>query len=443
MPDLIVVGGGIAGLAAAWEGRSRGAEVVVLEAADRAGGKIRSSPVAGVVLDESADAFLARVPEAVDLCRELGLEDLVSPATGRAYIWAGDALRPLPTDQLLGVPTDLDAVAESGILSAAGIARAHEDLARADDRPESDGDEAVGSLIRRRLGDEVLDKLVAPLVGGIWAADCDALSLQVATPALADARRRDPSLLRGAAAVRAAATAAATATDKPVFLAPRGGLAQLVDALAARLDVRTEHPVDAVERTAGGWRVGDLTAPAVVLATPTFVTARLAGIDPGVDYASVALVALAVPRDGIERELDGSGFLVPQSEGRLLTACSWTSTKWAHLPVDPATVLLRASAGRAGDERALGFSDDALVAALRADLADTMGLRAAPVDVRVTRWLRSFPQPRPGHLARIAAIDAALPPGLALAGAWRNGVGIPACIRSGRQAAGLALEADR
>ena len=112
MPDLIVVGGGIAGLAAAWEVRSRGAEVVVLEAADRAGGKIRSSPVAGVALDESADAFLARVPEAVDLCRELGLDDLVSPATGRAYVWAGDALRPLPTDQLLGVPTDLDAVAE-------------------------------------------------------------------------------------------------------------------------------------------------------------------------------------------------------------------------------------------------------------------------------------------------------------------------------------------
>lgn len=436
MPDLIVVGGGIAGLAAAWEARSRGAEVVVVEAADRAGGKIRSSPVAGVALDESADAFLARVPEAVDLCRELGLDDLVSPATGRAYIWAGDALRPLPTDQLLGVPTDLDAVAESGILSAAGIARAQEDLARADDRPGSDGDEAVGTLIRRRLGDEVLDKLVAPLVGGIWAADCDALSLQVATPNLAEARRRDPSLLRGAAEVRAAATA----TDRPVFLAPRGGLVQLVDALAARLDVRTGHPVDALERTAGGWRVGDLAAPAVVLATPAFVTARLVGIDLDVDYASVALVALAVPRDGIDRELDGSGFLVPQSEGRLLTACSWTSTKWAHLPVDPATVLLRASAGRAGDERALGFSDDALVGALRADLADTMGLRAAPVDVRVTRCLRSFPQPRPGHLDRIAAIDAALPRGLALAGAWRNGVGIPACIRSGRRATAVALD---
>lgn len=444
MADLIVVGAGIAGLAAAWAARSQGAEVVVLEAGDRAGGKLHSSTVAGVSLDESADAFLARVPEAVDLCRELGLDDLVAPATGRAYIWSGDALRPLPADQLLGVPTDLDAVAESGILTANGIARAREDLTRPDDRP--DGDEAVGALVRRRLGDEVLDKLVAPLVGGIWAADCDALSLQVATPALADARRRDPSLVRGAVAVRSAAPA----TDQPVFLAPRGGMARLVDALVEALGdaVRLDHPVTAIEQVAGGgWRVGDMTGSAVVVATPAFATAPLlaphapaaADLLAGIGYASVALVTLAVPRDGIDRPLDGSGYLVPPSEGRLMTACSWTSSKWSHLDVDPSLALLRASAGRADDERALGFSDDALVAALRADLRDTMGLRAAPADVRISRWIRSFPQPRPGHLDRVAAIESELPAGLGLAGAWREGVGIPACIRSARRAATRAL----
>lgn len=444
MADLVVVGAGIAGLAAAWEARSRGAEVVLLEAGDRAGGKIRSSTVAGVSLDESADAFLARVPEAVGLCRELGLDgDLVSPATGSAYIWSGEALRPLPADQLLGVPTDLDAVAESGILTADGVARAREDLTRPDDRPDSD--EAVGALVRRRLGDDVLDKLVAPLVGGIWAADCDALSLQVATPALADARRRDPSLVRGAVAVRSAAPA----TDGPVFLAPRGGMARLVDALTEALGdtVRLGQAVTGIERVADGWRVGDVTGSAVVLATPAFAAAPLlsphapaaADLLAGIGYASVALVTIAVPRDGIDRPLDGSGFLVPPSEGRLLTACSWTSSKWSHLDVDPSVVLLRASAGRAGDERALGFSDDALVAALRADLRDTMSLRAAPVDVRISRWIRSFPQPRPGHLDRVAAIESDLPPGVGLAGAWVNGVGIPACIRSGRRAAAAAL----
>jgi oxygen-dependent protoporphyrinogen oxidase len=438
--DLIVVGGGIAGLAAAWDARRRGAEVVLFEASAQVGGKIRTSPVAGVPLDESADAFLGRVPEAVELCRELGLGDeLVSPATGSAYIWSGGALRRLPADQLLGVPTDLDAVAESEILTPDGLARAREDLERPDDRP--DGDEAVGALIRRRLGDEVLDKLVAPLVGGIWAADCDALSLQVATPALADARRRDPSLVRGAVAVRSAATA----TEQPVFLAPRGGMGRLVEALATALGdaVRVGQAVTAIEPVDGGWRVGDVTAPGVVVATPAFAAAPLlaphapaaAELLGGVGYASVALVTLVVPRDGIDRELDGSGFLVPPSEGRLLTACSWTSSKWGHLDLDPSLAVLRASAGRAGDERALGFSDDALVATLRADLHETMGLQAAPVEVRVSRWSRSFPQPRPGHLDRVATIDADLPAGIALAGAWRNGVGIPACIRSGRAGA--------
>jgi oxygen-dependent protoporphyrinogen oxidase len=459
--DLAVVGGGISGLAAAWAGMRRGADVVVLEAGAAPGGNLRSSPLAGVELDEGADAFLARVPEAVELCEELGLgADLVSPATGAAYVWSDGALRRLPAEQLLGVPTDLGAVEASGILSAAAVERARADLTSPDDRPG--GDESIGALVRRRLGDEVLDRLVAPLLGGIWAGDCDRLSLRVAAANLAAARDRDASLIRGAAALRAEALAQGAA-DRPVFLAPRGGVSRLVDALAERLGprLRCGTPVTGIEPDGGAWRleaeaatgpVGHrppaVLADRVVLATPAYVTAPLLGtVAPeaaaflgGIDYASVALVALVVPRDGIDHPLDGSGFLVPPSTGRRLTACSWMTSKWGHLGVDPSIAVLRASAGRSGDGRALAMAGDDLVAALVRDLGDTMGLRAAPTEVRVSRWERSFPQPCPGHLEALGRAERALAdraPGLALAGAWALGVGIPACIRS----AGRAIDA--
>jgi protoporphyrinogen/coproporphyrinogen III oxidase len=456
--DIAVAGGGISGLAAAWAGMQQGADVVLLEAAGAPGGKLRTSPVAGIEIDEGADAFLARVPEAVRLCRELGLgDDLVSPATGTAYVWIDGALRRLPPEQLLGVPTDLDAVAASGILTAAGVERARADLTAPGDAPH--GDEAIGGLVRRRLGDEVLDRLVAPLLGGIWAGDCDLLSLRVAAANLAEARDRGPSLIRGAAALRAEAIERGAA-DSPVFLAPGGGVARLVDALAECLGerLRCGAPVSGLVPDGAGWRVatgdGDrpgthrhspVLADRVVLATPAYVTARLLGdLVPevaaflsGIDYASVVLTVLVVPREGIDHPLDGSGFLVPQSSGRLLTACSWMTSKWAHLRVDPSTVILRPSAGRAGDERALAATDEELVAALVDDLRDTMGLHARPTAVRVTRWERSFPQPRPGHLDALARAERALAeraPGLTMAGAWKLGVGIPACIRAAERA---------
>jgi oxygen-dependent protoporphyrinogen oxidase len=345
--DLAVVGGGISGMAAAWEARCRGARAVVLDAAARPGGKLRTSPLAGVPLDEAADAFLARVPEAIELCDELGIAgELVSPATGSAHVFHDGALRPLPTDQLLGVPTDLDAVARAGLLSADGVARARRDLTAPDDRPPPGTDESVGALVRRRLGDEVLDRLVGPLVGSIYAGDGDRLSLQVSAAQLATARDLDPddpSLVRAAAALRARAVQ----TGRPVFLAPPGGMAGLVDALTAALGdgVRSGTPVRAIEPDGTRWRIRvgggserdgggarppdrDVVADAVVVATPAFVTAPLLGalapaaaeILRAIDHASVALVALAVPRAGIDRPLDGSGFLVPRSAGLVLTA---------------------------------------------------------------------------------------------------------------------------
>jgi oxygen-dependent protoporphyrinogen oxidase len=456
--DLIVIGGGISGLAAAWHAHQQGATVLVAEAGDRPGGKLQTSPLGGVDVDESADAFLARVPEAVDLCAELGIDtDLVAPAAASAYVWLDGALRRLPPDQLMGVPTDLDALAASGLLSPAGIGRAREDLARPDDRPAGGADESVGSLIRRRLGDEVLDRLVAPLVGSVYAGVCDRMSVHVTAAQLAAARDLDPdepSLVRAAARLRAQGVD----TGRPVFLAPRGGVGRLAGALADALGdaVRCGVAATGLTREGTGWRVataasGDLVGDAVVLATPAFAAAPLlAQIVPeaaaflaGIDHASVALLGLVVPRDGVDHPMDGSGYLVPRPAGLLLTACSWATTKWPHLEVDPSLAVLRASAGHDGDDRATTLSDDDLVAGLLADLRTTMGLRAAPTEVRLTRWARSFPQPRPGHLAAVARAEAALArvEGLAATGAWARGVGVPACIREGRAAATRALGA--
>ena len=452
--DLAVVGAGISGLAAAWEGLRQGARVLVLDAAAGPGGKLQTSPFAGIGLDESADAFLARVPEAVELCAELGItSELVTPATGAAYVFHGGDLRRLPPDQLLGVPTDVDALAASGMLSTAGVARARQDLVAPDDRPAGGADESVGDLVRRRLGDEVLDRLVGPLVGSIYAGDCDHLSLQVSAAQLAAARDRDPgdpSLVRAAAAVRAQAIE----TGRPVFLAPAGGMARLVGAITEHLgdDLRTGAPVGRLTHERDGWHVepAGIRADAVVVATPAFATAPLvaphapaaAGTLAAIDHASVALIALAVPRTGIVRDLDGSGFLVPRSAGLLTTACSWVSSKWPHLDTDPDVTLLRASVGRDGDDRGRTLDDDALVEGVLADLATTMGLRAAPTDVRISRWPCSFPQPRPGHLGRVAAVEAEISevPGLAVTGAWARGVGVPACIRGGRTAVRRVLD---
>jgi oxygen-dependent protoporphyrinogen oxidase len=249
--------------------------------------------------------------------------------------------------------------------------------------------------------------------------------------------------------------AEAVTSGRPVFLAPAGGMGRVVEAIAGELgdDLRTGAGVSGLTREGAAWRLAptDVVADAVVVATPAFAAAPL--VEPhapavgatlaAVDHASVTLVALAVPRAGVDCDLDGSGFLVPRSAGLLTTACSWVSSKWPHLAPDPDVLLLRASAGRDGDDRAVTLDDEALVRGILADLALTMGLRADPVEVRVSRWPRSFPQPRPGHLARVAAAEEALAavPRLALAGAWMGGVGVPACIRSGRAAARRALAA--
>ena len=442
MTHVAVVGGGITGLAAAWELLRSGARVTLVEASPRLGGRIVTADVAGRRVDLGPDAFLARVPEATQLCRELGLEaELVSPATEKAWLWTRGRLRPLP-DGVLGVPTGLASLAGTGVLTPAGMARAALDLVLPP-TPGPDGDRSVGQLVTARFGRQVHERLVDPLVGGIHAGPCDQLSLHATAPQLA-AAATSRSLLLGLRAHRRAAPQ----QPGPAFRSLRGGLARLVD----RLEEALRAGGAAIELARTVEALGDLGADATVVATPAAATASLVAASPeaaaglaAVEHASVALAVLVYPAAAFPRPPSGSGFLVPRVEGRLMTACSFASAKWPHWAA-PGQVVLRASAGRWGDERALALSDDDLVARLHAELTEVLGLREEPSEVRVTRWSRAFPQYRVGHLDRVDRIDAALArdlPGVVVAGAALRGIGIPACIGQGRQAARRALSAAR
>jgi oxygen-dependent protoporphyrinogen oxidase len=451
--DAVVVGGGITGLVAARELALAGAAVTVLEP-HRIGGKLHDSPFDGAMLDEGADAFLARVPEGIELCRALGIEGtLVSPAVRRAYVWSYGALRPLPEGHVLGVPTDLDELAETGLVSIEGIEAAGRDITTPLVAP--DDDPTIGEFLRGRLGDEVVDRLVDPLVGGINAGAVDHLSLAATVPQIdAAARSGAPSLIEACRAQRDQVD-----TSAPVFFAPEGGMGALVrvlhaDLLARGVAFRTAAAVRLDDDDHGAWEIGTsdgrpLRAEAVVLTCPAWVTGSL--LEPhtpparwhldSVDYASVALVALAVEREAIDRPLDGSGFLVPRIEGRDVTACSWTSSKWPHLHGD-GTVWLRASVGRHGDDGALHLPDDALVATVVGDLAELMALHGPVRAARVTRWWRSFPQYPPNHNRAMQVLrdeGEGSVPGVVVAGAAFEGLGVPACIRQGTNAARRVL----
>ena len=426
MTKVHVVGGGIAGLSAAWFLERRGFEVEVHEASGRLGGKIATGDIEGRPVELGPDAFLARTHDAVELCRALGLGgELVAPATGSAHLLVAGRLRPLPEGLVLGVPSDVLAVARSGVISNLGLLRAAAE-------PFLPGwplrrDASVGAVVRNRFGPEVFEKLVDPLVSGINAGKADDLSIDATTPQLSNLARRDRSLL--VAARRARRTAPA---GGPVFLTVRSGLGRVVEALASEIEgpIHLDAPVTSL---------GDLDGEGVVVATPAFAAAPLLDGDAAqelaaIAYASVALTVLTYPVAAVRRHLDGSGFLVPRAEGRLLTACSWGSSKWPHW-AGPDRVVLRVSAGRSDDERALELDDDTLAARLHREVADVLNITGEPDEVVVTRWPRSFPQYAVGHLDRVARIEAALPDNVALAGAALRGVGIPACIASGRAAA--------
>ena len=451
--SVVVVGAGIAGLAAAHalSRRAPGCRITVLEGSPAVGGKLRTSELAGIAVDEGAESFLLRVPEGAALTDAVGLgPDLVSPAVGAAAVWTRGRLRPLPTGTLLGIPGDLRALASSGAVSPRGTARAALDLALPG--PVVTRDLSVGELVGRRLGREVVDRLVDPLLGGVYAGRADDLSLDMTVPQLTTAARRERSLIR---AVRSVATSGTS--SGPVFGGLRGGLGRLAEAVLrdSGAELRTRCAVRELHRTPTGWRLvtGPVPSPevieadAVVVAVPATPAARLLATSAPVaaaelrevDYASVAIVSLAWPAEAWPDAPALSGFLVPAVDSRAVKAATFSSQKWAHLRGE--MVVVRCSLGRYGEPHDLQRTDDELVASALADLRDATGLAAAPIDSRVTRWGGGLPQYRPGHRDRVGRIrrDVAAHPGLAVCGAAYDGVGIPACIRSAQAAVDVLL----
>lgn len=447
---VAVVGGGISGLVTAYRlRRTLGdtAEIFVLDAAERLGGKLRTDVLAGAPFDLGAEAFLARRPEALALVDELGLgESLRHPAGARATVRAGGRTVVLPTRTLLGLPPGVAEV--ESVLSPSGRAAV---AAEAGLGPVElgAGDVSLGALLRARFGDELVDRLVDPLLGGVYAGGADGLGLRAVLPELA--RRLDAGAPSVTAAV--AALMPASSSGAPVFGTLVGGLSELPDALRqnARATVFAGATVTRLERSDVGWTVhtadDQLLADAVVLAVPAPAARKLLdGIAPDavaalseIELASMAVVGMMFPR-GTELP-DASGVLIgageQRSDGVPFTAKAFTfsSRKWAHYA--ERGVLVRGSVGRFGDPSALRATDEELTKLVRADLADLAGVSAEPVASSVVRWGGGLPQYGVGHVDRVARIEGAVAEvsGLEIAGAALHGVGIPACVATADAAA--------
>ncbi|MGW4492774.1 protoporphyrinogen oxidase [Streptomyces sp. NPDC004376] len=446
--QVVVIGAGVAGLAAAYRLVRRGARVTVLEAGERVGGKLLPGEIAGVRMDLGAESMLARRPEAVALAREVGLgERLVTPATAGASLWTRNTLRPMPKGHVMGVPGTADVLA--GILSPEGLARIGRDAELP--RTEVGDDVAVGEYVAARLGREVVDRMIEPLLGGVYAGDAYRLSLRSAVPQLYQAARTHDSLT---AAVRALQAKAAEAPRSgPVFVGIEGGVGTLPLAVADAVragggEILTGTPARELRRDGTGWRVtaGDrvLHADAVVVAVPAAPAAELLRAEaPGaaaelaaVEYASMALISLAYRRaDAVLPE--GSGFLVPPVDGHTVKAATFASQKWGWIGAqDPELAVVRASVGRHRETEILRRDDAELIDIARHDLRAATGVDATPVAAHVTRWTDGLPQYPVGHHARVTRIreHVAKLPGLAVCGAQYDGVGIPACIASAHAA---------
>lgn len=444
--DVVVVGGGIAGLAAADRLAAAGLDVTLLEGKDRLGGNVRTASFAGRALDMGAEVLVTRDPTAIDLCGDLSLDgELVRPAAEGAHVWTQGRLRPLPADPLTRLPGDAGDLMRSRLLSPLGALRCGLDLIAPSREP--DDDVTVGAIVRRRLGAQVLDRLVDPLLGGIHAGRCDQLSAQALTPQLLAALATGKGLIRGL-------RTAGPSGEGPVFVTLRGGLETLTRALAVRLEaagatVCRRSPVRAVH-AAGQDRLAirsaageELDAAACVIAAPaSSAGAMLARIAPaaateldGIAYAAAAVVALAYPAEALVGLPAGTGF-VTAGEQCLVRACTWASAKWQHLEGDPA--IVKAFVGRAGSPPP-DVGDGELAALVHAELTRALHLRHLPVDSRVQRFDAAIPQYAIGHLDRVERIEAALPANIAIAGAAYRGAGLGRCVRSGQAGAERVL----
>jgi oxygen-dependent protoporphyrinogen oxidase len=447
--DAIVIGGGIAGLATAYELQRRGVNFRLLEQSDRAGGVILSERVNGFLIDAGPDALLVQKPAAAELCRELGLGDRLFPTKPprTAYILRDGILHPLPEGSVLGIPRDARALAATRLFTLRGKARMAAELLLPP-RINGTGDESIASFIGRRFGAEAVTYLAEPLLAGIHAGDVDRLSMRALFPRFLEAERGHGSVLRAFRQLRQ------PPSKNGAFFSLPDGLGEIVSALVRVLPrdalvfgsrVVGVHagPPYRVETADGAvWR-----ARAVIVTAPAFAAAELLEpLDPelarlaaGIPYASSATVSFGWPREAVANPLLGAGFVVPRVEGTTIMAGSWVSSKWPHRAPD-GFVQMRAFIGGARDPRAMDRTDDDLIESARRELSALVGIHGDPIFARLYRWNRANAQHEVGHLDRIAAIEGRLAdwPGLFVTGSGFRGVGVPDCVADARATAGTA-----
>jgi oxygen-dependent protoporphyrinogen oxidase len=444
--SVVVVGAGISGLAAAHVLHERGIPVTVLEAAARVGGVIDTRRVEGALIEGGPDAILTQKPEAVALCREVGLGDRLVPTNPKqraVYVLRGGRLLPLPEGFMLAVPTKIRAFLKSPLFTWAGKVRMGLEVvvpAR-----KSGPEESISAFLTRRFGAEAALVLGEPLLAGIHSGDPDRLSMEANYPRFVELEHRRGSLIRGlwhATPQRSTSTSA--------FVSLQEGLAELPRTLAARLpDVRLGARATGLRRAGGGWTVeladgSEVEARAVVLALPSWASAPL--VEPhapeaarelsAVRWVSTATVALAFRRDDVGHPLDGYGLVAGAGEGLRTSACSFVSTKFPGRAPE-GQVLLRGFLGGARDEKALDLTDAEMVATVCRDMTAPLGLRAEPLWSRVARWPRGTPQMEVGHRSLVGRLEQALEalPGVAVCGSGLRGTGLPDCVAEGRRAA--------
>jgi len=447
--SVLIVGGGISGLSAAYELDRRGVPFTLLEASPRLGGLIRTDHVDGFTIEAGPESVLAQKPAALQLCEELGLGPriLTSLPPRDAFILHAGRLSPIPSPSVLGIPLTWRGLAGYDLLPLTARARIALEpwIPRA---KEPRVDESVASFFARRFGAATVPLIAAPLLGGIHAGRIDALSMHSLFPRFVEAERQTGSVLR---AFRRGNPASADGA----FRSLASGMGELVATIGRRLPpgtVRLATAAATLTRLPAGWRVGtisgDIDGRALILATPAYAAARLlASVDHdasaicgAVPYVSSASIALAYPADRVAHPLRGSGFVAARGAGSgRLTACTWVSSKWPGR-APQGSVLLRAFIGGATDPTAIDLSDEELVAVAVRELTPVLGLSGMPMLTQIDRWRDAGAQHQVGHLARLARLEQRLAvlPGLFAAGAGFRAIGIPDCVSDGRAAAAAA-----
>ena len=461
---VVIVGGGIAGLSTAFALQEQAAAAGVplactlLEAASAWGGKILTHRINDLVIEAGPDSFLSQKPAGLELCGKLGLSERLintNETSKKASVFFRGHLHELPEGLVTFTPNQLGPFLRSRLLSWAGLARMGLDVLVPARR--STEDESLASFFRRRFGRQAFERVIEPLMAGIYAGDAEQMSVRATFPRFVELEQQHGSVIRGMAASRRARAVTATNSGprRTMFVTLRQGLADLVAALTARVQrqgatLRTGCPVSALRvrsHQVGRWMYdvilddgSALSAEALVLATPAYVSAELvrplspmaAGLMERIPYASTATVSLAYDPQAVGRMVEGFGFVVPRVEGRDLIAATWTSLKWPYR-APPDQFLVRCYVGGVGREGILKLDDAELLQRVGADLASMAGLTATSRYAEVSRWERAMPQYTLGHLDRVAGIEAALGrfPGLLVTGAAYRGVGIPDCIKEG------------